>query len=433
MHDPCSSVAVMVSRQGRAIAAIALPAFAIAVAGGFLLFGKRARPKRPLTSLVPAVEAINGLGFDLLSKISDPNKNALFSPYSIQIALAMTYAGAAGETRDEMRKVLHYSQNDTALHDGFDSMTRTLDDLAEASSKERKAGKRPITISSANRLFAQRGEPFRHAYLDFLEATYDTSLAQVNFKADTDAARRTINTWVADRTQQRIRDLVSVLNYRTRLVLVNAIYLKAAWKTPFVKTSTTLSPFAIGGHEPVAVPTMFVSTGLGYANHDEFEALTIPYSTPDLQLLVVLPKRMVPLASVEARLTADAWATLGRLGMRMVRLHMPKFRIQTPTLQLKSALQDLGMKLGFDSYLANFSGISEEPLYISQILHKTFLEIDEEGSEAAAATAVVMERLVSMPVSGAPIDVHVDRPFLFAIQHRPSGALLFLGRVVDPR
>jgi serpin B len=421
-------------RQGRAIAAIALPAVAIVVAGGFLLFGKHARPKRPLTSLVPAVEAINGLASDLLGKISDPNKNALYSPYSIQIALAMTYAGAAGETRGEMRRVLHYSQNDTALHDGFDSMTRMLGDLAEARSKNREEGKRPITISSANRLFAQRGEPFRHAYLDFLESTYDTSLAPVDFKTDTDAARRAINTWVADRTQQRIRDLVGALSKNTRLVLVNAIYLKAAWETPFVKTSTTRSPFAIRDHEPVAVPTMFVSTGLGYGNYDDFEALTIPYSTPDLQLLVVLPKRMVPLASVEARLTADQWPTLGRGRVRMVRLHMPKFRIHTPNQELKPALQDLGMKLGFDSVLADFSGISEEAgLYISQILHKAFLEIDEDGSEAAAATAVVVDKLVSMPKLGDPIDVHVDRPFLFAIQHRPSGALLFLGRVVDPR
>ena len=397
-------------------------------------------------NLGPAAEAVNTLGLDLLAKGSDGKANALLSPYSIQAALAMTFAGAAGDTREEMARVLHYAGDEGQLHTSFSALQKALADVAKKTAERAENAKKyggpteSVTLTVANRLFGQQGYEFRQPFLALTRDTYGAPFQPMDFVRNASAARLEINTWVEDQTRQRIRDLIPAdgIDRETRLVLVNAIYLKAPWAQEFSTNTTKARPFNINGGAVMA-PTMERQDRFGYAERDDYRVVTVPYSGGDVQFLILLPNAVDGLAKLEAKLTPRELASAATSAATDVKLQLPKFRLEPPLLRLSKTLETLGMKSAFDKPegSANFDRIAprkaDDYLKISEVFHKTFLELDEKGTEAAAATAVVMMRVTSIVgEKPKPIEVRVDRPFLFAIQHRPSGACLFLGRITNP-
>ena len=395
-----------------------------------------------------AAAATNQLGIDLHRRLASGEENLCLSPYSIQSALAMTFAGAEGETKTEMARVLHFPASDETIHASFASLQRGLEQLAKNSAaladeaKKNGGSGEPITIAIANRLFAQSGYDFRAAFRDLVKRFYGAPFEQMDFQTAPDRERQRINDWVADQTRKRIRDLIPPggINEDTRLVLANAIYLKAPWADPFLESATKPAPFHVGGGAAVDVPTMRKKDrNLGYLKGDGFTAVSMPYIGSELQFVVLLPEEMNGLRQLESKLTAELLAQCAKLAPRDVDLALPKFRFEPPTLPLADVLQALGMKSAFDQPRgsANFDRIAprkpNDYLYVSNVFHKTFIAVDEKGTEAAAATAAVMMTATAIIKQTRPIEVKVDRPFLYAIQHVPSGACLFIGRVTDPR
>lgn len=295
----------------------------------------------------------------------------------------------------------------------------------------------------ANRLFAQKGHDFRKAFLTSVKDHFGAPLEPLNFIKAPDKARLTINDWVAKQTQKRISDLLppSSVDGDTRLVVVNAFYFKASWADDFNEATTQPAPFHVaGGKTTVMVPTMTDQRHMRYYRGRGFQAVTLPYAGNQLHCLLIVPDSISGIAAIEAKLTPEILLACAQAESREVNLWLPKFKITPPTLALGAMLQKLGMKTAFDNPpgSADFSAMTEEgpegSLGISEVFHKTFLELDEKGIEAAAATAVVMPPTVALaPEMPKPVKVKADRPFLFAIQHASSGACLFFGRVSDPR
>lgn len=395
-----------------------------------------------------AARATNDIGLDLYRKLATGDNNLCLSPYSIEIALAMTFAGADGQTRQEMARVLHFSKDDDSLHVSFATLQRQLQEMSKKSVKkvaesgELAGPKEPITLTVANRLFAQKGYDFRENFLSLVKERYDAPLEPVDFENNARGVTQQINSWVLEQTRQRIRDLIprDSLKPDTRLVLVNAIYLNAPWAEPFAGNATKPQPFHARGQQAVNVPTMHEQKrSCGYAKRDGFTAVSIPYLDSDLQFLILLPDEVKGLQSLEKEVTSAVLAECAKLEMRDLDLYLPKFKFEPPTLNLGSTLQALGMKTAFDqpSGSANFDRMAprkpNDYLSISEVFHKTFIAVDEKGTEAAAATAVAMVYAASIQRPPKSIEVRVDRPFLYAIQHVPSGACLFIGRVIDPR
>ena len=395
-----------------------------------------------------AAKATNGLAVDLQRQLATGNENLCVSPFSIQSALAMTFAGADGDTRTEMARVLHFPGDASAVASSFASLQHSLDEMSTKTvelvkkSKEFGGPSEPITLTIANRLFAQKGYAFRQAFLSLVKQNYGAAFEPLDFVADPKAATQHINEWVADQTRDKIRDLIpaNALNKLTRLVLANALYLKAPWADAFSEKTTQPELFHVRGWAPANVPMMRKTARFGYAKREGFVAIGVPYVGNDLQFLVLLPDEIDGLRALESKLTANVLAECTKLEAQDVDLHLPKFKLEPPTIALAEALQALGMKSAFDipRGSADFDKMAprkpNDYLYISNVFHKTFIAVDEKGTEAAAATAVVMMRATAMRgPKPPPIEVKVDRPFVYAIQHVPSGVCLFLGRVTDPR
>ncbi|MEX1117263.1 MAG: serpin family protein [Terrimicrobiaceae bacterium] len=378
------------------------------------------------THATPATESTNALGVELLGSAVPPDTNALISPYSIQSALVMAYAGAAGVTKEQMAATLFYPEEGT-----LDSFAALRPIMAALGGKDS-----PITLTIADRLFGQVGYPFHPDYLALLKKEFEAPLELADFIKSPRAAEKRINAWVEEQTRDRIKNLIpgGALTEDTRLVLVNAIYLKAPWARSFSKSATADIPFYLTDGTRVEAVAMTQTESLGYLRGEGYIAVALPYENPDLQFLVLLPDK--DLKSFESKITAPFLAGLKDLPRERIALTLPKFKLEPPLLSLSDTLIKLGMPSAFNDPRgsADFSGIAprspDDYLYISEVFHKTFIAIDEDGTEAAAATAVVMMRAMSIPAD--PIKLVIDRPFLFAIQHRPSGTCLFLGRVVDP-
>jgi serpin B len=394
-----------------------------------------------------AANATNQLGVDLYLQLATGDDNLCISPYSINSALAMTFAGADGETRTEMARVLHFPTDGGDVPTSFSALQHSLEQMSTKTVELVKQSKKfggpsePITLNIANRLFAQKNYHFREAYLALVKQDFGGAFEPLDFVADPAAATQRINKWVVDQTHDRIRDLIpsGALDKTTRLVLANALYLKAPWANEFSQNATQSEPFFVHS-APVNVPMMRKTTNFGYARREGFTVVSIPYAGNELQFVVLLPDDINGPRDLESKLTADVLAGCAKLEKRDVDLHLPKFKLEPPTAALKEKFEALGMKTAFDNPpgSANFDKIAprkpNDYLYISNIFHKTFIAVDEKGTEAAAATVVVMmARSALMSPPPPPIEVKVDRPFVYAIQHVPSGVCLFLGRVTDPR
>jgi serine protease inhibitor len=395
-----------------------------------------------------AAKATNQLAVDLHRQLATGNDNLCVSPYSIQNALAMTFAGADGDTRTEMAHVLHFPSEASAVAASFASLQHSLEEMsaktAELVKKSKESGGpgEPITLNIANRLFAQKDYDFRQDFLSLVKQDYGAAFQPIDFTVNPAAAAQHINKWVANETRDKIRDLIpaDALNKLTRLVLANALYLKAPWADAFSEKTTQPEIFHVRGGAPVNVPMMRKTARFGYAKREGFVAISVPYVGDDLQFLVLLPDEIDGLRALEAKLTAEVLAGSTKLETQDVDLRLPKFKLEPPTIALAENLQALGMKSAFDipRGSANFDKMAprkpNDYLYISNVFHKTFIAVDEKGTEAAAATAVVMMRATAIRgPKPPPIEVKVDRPFIYAIQHVPSGVCLFLGRVTDPR
>jgi serpin B len=377
-----------------------------------------------------AAHATNQLGIDLYRQLAAGDENLCLSPYSIQSALAMTFAGADGTTRTEMAGVLHYGNDGDAIHASFAALGISLD----------RATKGLITLITANRLYGQTGYNFRDSFEKQLKQFYGASFEPMDFRRNGENARRQINQWIAGQTRKRIREVIPAggLPKNTGLVLVNALYLKAWWESAFYETATEPGPFHVRGGPAVETAMMNHETQYGYAKRDGFTAISLPYEKKGLQLLVLFPDDVNGLHALEAKLSDDVLAQCARLEPHDVDLSMPKFKFEPPTIPLGEKLQELGMKTAFDRPpdSANFDRIAprrpDNYLAISEIFHKTFIAVDENGTEAAAASVVRMG-VRSWEDKPPPLEVKVDRPFFYAIQHVSSGACLFVGRVTDPR
>jgi serpin B len=395
-----------------------------------------------------AATATNKLAVDLHRQLATGNDNLCVSPYSIESALAMTFAGADGETRSEMARVLHFPSDASAVPASFASLQHSLEEMSVKTAELVKESKRfggpsePITLSIANRLFAQKGYDFRESFLALVKQNFGGAFELLDFVHDSSRATQHINKWVADQTRDRIRDLIpaGALDETTRLVLANALYLKAPWVEPFSEKATRPEPFHVHGSAPVDIPMMQKrDKHFGYAKREGYTAVNLPYAGYDLQFLVLLPDDVNGLRALESQLTSEMLAKCAKLETREVDLHMPKFKIEPPTIVLAEKFEALGMKTAFNKPAgsANFDRMAprkpNDYLYISQVFHKTFIAVDEKGTEAAAATAVAMMAGTALIQRPPPVEVKIDRPFIYAIQHVPSGVCLFLGRVTDPR
>lgn len=376
------------------------------------------------------VAALHGFAGDLHRELAARPGNLVWSPYSVAVALGMTLPGAGGRTAGELRDVL--GVGDVArFHGGLNALTAHVEGLAGP--QERADGSEAeVALDSASQLYGQRDVGWQREFLDVLAREYGAGLRTVDFRTAHEEARGIINDWVAGRTRDRIPELIGegVLDALTRLVLVDALYLKAPWEYPFETSMTASAPFQLPNGTSVDVATMaqpmLAST---LAEGDGWRSARLPYAGGALAMTVVLPGpgRM---DQVDEELMSGGLA--GALaGGRSVNLdlRLPKWTFRTPS-PLKGPLQELGMRDAFDPERADFAPMTQEnlDLHVTDVVHEGFIAVDEEGTEAAAATAAVMG------VTSAPVTepFHVDRPFLFAIHDVEHQTPLFLGRVDDP-
>lgn len=362
-------------------------------------------------------------GFDLLSA-SGSDENLMISPYSIATALSMVYAGARGKTADEISSVLRLDVDEEVLHQARN--------LIESSLKE--GDEEAFTVSPVNSVWGQGGYPFLEGYLSLLSSYYGAGLRLVDFANEADEAREMINDWVEEVTNDRIKDLIApgVLNEMTRLVLVNAIWFKAAWEEPFEAEYTNPGEFTLSDGVKVSVPMMKGTKTAEYADSDSFVALRLSYEG-DASMVIVLPKS----GSLADFLNGNRGG-LEEISWRRssVDVTIPKFEFETD-MGLKTLLSSMGMPTAFVPPVgaegADFTGIVDvRELFISEVVHKTFVAVDEAGTEAAAATAVVFED-TSAPIVDDEAVFTADHPFLFWIEQDSTGEMLFLGQMVDPR
>ncbi len=369
--------------------------------------------------------------FDLYKAVHTSAGNMVYSPYSISLAFAMAFGGAKGDTAAQMAETLHYSLPGEQFHPAFNAL-----DLDLAGRPAEAAGvdeKERFQLNIANSLWGQDGWPFLPEYLDLLAINYGAGMRLVDFEKDPEGARLQINDWVSDQTRSRIKDIIppGVIDTMTRLVLANAIYFKATWEYKFEANSTTDRQFHLLNGEDVNVPTMKNShpQNLSYAAGDGWQAVALPYKGGLTEMVIMVPDNG-NFEAFESGLTAgDYEQILATMEPQAVILSMPKFSFET-RYGLRDVLIGMGMQAAFDPIAADFSGIDgRRDLYISDAIHKAFIAVDEKGTEAAAATVLVMLE-ASLPQG---IELTIDRPFFYVIRDAPTGTILFMGRVVDPR
>jgi len=363
--------------------------------------------------------ASNDFAVRICRQLAGESGNLFFSPSSIHTALSMTLTGAKARTEQQMQKVLGFSA--AAPHKGYRQLLKAL-----APGKD--AG---YELRVANALWGQKDYPWLKDFLAATKDNYGAGLREVDYAA-TKTARKTINDWVEDQTNKKIKDLIpaGVLNSLTRLVLTNAIYFKGVWTTQFDKKATRSADFTTLGGKKIKVPLMHSKGRYGYLADRKtgLQIASIPYKGDELSMIVLLPKSPEDLAALTATLRADRLAGwIAAMRKQEIDLYLPRFKM-TSSFALKDVLVKMGIVDAFSLTTADFSGMNgKKDLYISAVIHKAFVDVNEEGTEAAAATAVVMTGGMRI----TPI-FRTDRPFLFLIRHNPTGAILFMGRVTEP-
>jgi len=388
------------------------------------------------------VQGNNDFALQLYAKLRNREGNLFFSPYSISTALAMTYAGARGQTEAQMARVLSFPTLPKVLINNpeclltmpgwepqrFSSAFGEI--IKDLNARGEKGG---YELSVANALWGQKGYGFLKEFLELIKTHYDGGLNEVDFVRAAESARKTINAWVEKETKNKIKNLIGpgVLDAMTRLVLTNAIYFKGNWASQFKEDRTKDAPFTLITGEKVNVPMMNQTAEYNYMETEDFQGLELPYVDDELSMIILLPKKIDGLAGLEKTLTADNLSQwLGRLRKRKVIVSVPKFKM-TCQFGLAGVLKSMGMTDAFVPDVADFSGMNgRKDLFISAVIHKAYVDVNEEGTEAAAATAVVMT-LTAIGPEETPV-FRADHPFLFLIRDNCSGSILFIGRAMNP-
>jgi serpin B len=377
---------------------------------------------------VPAlVRGNTELAADLYGQLSAGDDNVFFSPYSISTALAMTYAGARGQTASAMRGALSLPAGN--VHGAFRALAADLDERDREGDKASR-----VELSIANALWGEKTQRFETAFTKLVRDNYKGGLEEADFKSKPDAERVRINGWVEDHTNDKIKDLLpqGILKNDTKLVLVNAIHFKAGWAKPFRAESTRKEPFTTLGGPKVQADMMATRARMKHASDANMEAIALAYAGSEIELVAIAPKAG-KFKSFERDLDRAALESLyAKLDTKEVALRLPKFKIAGASVKLKDTLTKLGMGVAFTND-ADLSGITgKNDTKISDVVHKAFIDLDEKGTEAAAATAVIVVSKTSVNPSQA-VEAVFDRPFVFAIRDVPTGTILFLGRVANPK
>ena len=393
----------------------------------------RSDPSATDGELADLVSGNSAFAFDLYRALGAKEGNLFYSPYSISLALAMTYAGARGETESQMADTLHYRLAQDRLHPAFNALDLEL--ASRGGGARGKAGQ-GFRLNIANAVWGQEGHDFVAPFLDLLAENYGGGVRPMDFRQAPEESRVTINDWVAERTEDRVKDLIprGVIDSLTRLVLTNAIYFNAAWLHPFEESSTRPRPFHLLDASSINVPMMRTTAEFGYAKGDGYQAVDLPYHGHDLSMTILLPDRGRFREFEESLDAALVSRIVEEIKDRRVELTMPIFEFESQ-FRMTDTLKGMGMPRAFDRQKSNFSGMDgrsclagEHPcLHVKDVIHKAFVSVDEEGTEAAAATAVEVGP-ESLPPP-AEIGVTVDRPFILLIRDRATGAILFVGRV----
>jgi len=361
--------------------------------------------------------------------------NQVFSPYSIFSALGRAYTGARGKTAREMAQVLHLPP---------DLMQWPLDLSALNRELEREGNMEGQELCVANTIWTQKGLQLLKEYVRFSTETFGATPKEADFRNQTETARQTINRWVENETHERIKDLIpnGGIDSQTRAVLANAVYFKGIWEEPFEHSATKPWAFTLFDGQSVMTPMMqmMVPQIARYAEATDWQVLELPYKGNALSMVFILPRKSpentapptsAEFAAFEQSLTPmKLQSLLARLQLADVDTTLPKFTLLSPSLTLKEVLSSLGLRTAFSQY-ADFSGMTKEPLYFSEVFHKAFIAVAEEGTEAAAATSIVMQKL-ALALPTKTVTFRADHPFVFLIRHQTSGAILFMGRVVNP-
>ena len=375
-----------------------------------------------------AAKAVNAFAIDLYKQIRKPEGNLFFSPYSVSMCLAMAYTGPHEETASQMANALHFDSDQASLNKSFRSLNAQI--LAAGQGKAAE-------LNVANALWAAKSFVFQEEFLEFVRLNYGGGLRQLDFLNHPDPARKTINDWVEEQTKDKIKDLVppGAVSSDTRLVLTNAIYFKGFWEARFKKEVTRDAPFLLLDGTDVQVLLMHNWASFGYAEETGLQVLEMPYKDGELAMVVLLPSKEKRLEDFEQSMTLDKLAEwIGNLRMQTVEVYLPRFKL-TSAIQLRTALARLGMPGTVSLRDVDFSGMTgKKDLFIDEGFHKAFLEVNEERTEAAAATGFSFQMTGEAPLVRPRIPTfRADHPFLFLIRHKPSNCILFFGRVTDPR
>jgi serpin B len=381
----------------------------------------------------------NTFAFELYHRIKNEGDNLFFSPYSISVALAMTYAGARNETETQIATTLNFNFLQDKLHSLFNALDLELASRKQSDAQEGAEGGKYLKLNIANAIWVQQDFPILDDYLDLLAVNYGAGLWLLDFQYNPEQARLTINDWVAKETEDKIKDLIAkgMIDIFTRLVLTNVIYFNGAWAIPFKKEFTQEENFYLMDGSTIMVPMMRPETG-GYGENTEahtvavgpgYQAVELPYYGGEFSMLIVIPDQGT-FAAFEQQLDYPfIEEVVANLRKETIILKMPKFGYESE-FNLSKTLSDMGMPNAFKFGVADFSGIDGRvgKLFISAVVHKAFISVDEEGTEAAAATAVIFTESIVED----PLQIFINRPFIYMIRDIKTGAILFLGRVKRP-
>jgi serpin B len=376
------------------------------------------------------VEGNTEFALDLYRRLGGQEGNLFVSPYSVSTALAMTYAGAKGTSAEQMASVLKFHLKKSQLHPAFAGLIHDLH------GQTREGGGQ---FSVANAVWRDGSVQLLSGYQKTVQANYGGVMKVADFRSNLEGTRRTINTWVEDKTNKRIKDLIpqGVLTPNSRMVLTNAIYFKNKWVLQFKKEASWEEPFILETGKKIKVMMMHQTNYFNYHDAGDFQVLQMPYEDRRTAMVILLPRKVDGLAGLEQKLTQPMLKdVLGKLRGSEVRVTLPKFKV-TDEFRLKSTLAVMGMPVVFDPSTADFSGIDggTNGLFIGDVLHKTFVEVDEAGTEAAAATAVILDKknAAGKDPPPPPPEFRADHPFLFLIQDTRTGTVLFIGRLANPK
>jgi serpin B len=389
----------------------------------------KSRERNPSASadgIKKLVDGNNAFALDMYNTLRSENGNLILSPYSISLALAMTYAGARGETEAQMAQTLHFSpQNE--LHPSFNALDLALEKEPINLDKDQE----PLQLKIANAVWAEQTFTFLPEFLDTIAVNYGAGVSLADFLNKPNNERVTINNWVSDQTEDKINDLLpdGSITPDTRMVLVNAIYFKADWLDQFDANDTSDLPFNLLDGTQVNAPMMGQAMSIPYTQENGYTAIEIPYAGETAAMDIIVPDAG-KYEDIESTLTNDTFnKIIGDMKETTLMLHLPKFKFESP-FALSDALSQLGMVDAFDASKADFSGMTgQKDLFIGNVIHKAFVAVDEEGTEAAAATAVVMEFASARMYN---VNLLIDRPFIFVIRDTMNGQILFIGRVLNP-